>query len=107
MRYKSGDQLWVGDDQRRRYHVKLTRVDSRSMTAEILEELKGPPASSQLILGQALLKGERMDWVVQKATELGAARVVPLITRHGVVRPRTSRIDSQQERWQRIALEAA
>jgi 16S rRNA (uracil1498-N3)-methyltransferase len=48
-----------------------------------------------------------MDWVIQKATELGAASFVPLIGRHVVIRPKTLRVATQQQRWQRIALEAA
>jgi len=48
-----------------------------------------------------------MDWVIQKATELGAASFVPLIGRHVVIRPKAARVATQQQRWQRIALEAA
>ena len=48
-----------------------------------------------------------MDWVIQKATELGVERIVPVGSNHSVVRPRADRIDHQRARWQRIALEAA
>ena len=48
-----------------------------------------------------------MDWVIQKATELGVRGIVPLITHRGVVRPQAARIAGQVSRWQRIALEAA
>ena len=48
-----------------------------------------------------------MDWAVQKASELGAASVTPLVTNHTVVRPNPSRQGTQQSRWQRIATEAA
>lgn len=48
-----------------------------------------------------------MDWVVQKATELGVRAIIPLLAQHSVVRPHASRVAAQQTRWQRIALEAA
>lgn len=48
-----------------------------------------------------------MDWVIQKATELGVAGVIPLLSARVIVRPRTGRLPAQVARWQRIALEAA
>ena len=48
-----------------------------------------------------------MDWLIQKATELGAASIFPLLTEHTIARPAATRTVKQQERWQRIALEAA
>src|SRR5262249_24407597 len=63
------------------------------------------PVALALLIG--LLKGEKMDWVVQKATELGVARVVPVATTHGVVKLDAERAASRRERWTRIAEEAA
>ena len=48
-----------------------------------------------------------MDWVIQKATELGVAELVPIESRHSVVQLKADRVDHQLARWQRIALEAA
>jgi 16S rRNA (uracil1498-N3)-methyltransferase len=48
-----------------------------------------------------------MDWVIQKSTELGMASLTPLISAHVIVRPHAARQAAQQDRWQRIALEAA
>jgi 16S rRNA (uracil1498-N3)-methyltransferase len=60
-----------------------------------------------LILGQALLKGEKMDWVIQKTTELGVQTIVPVQSRQSIVQVKADRIDAQLARWKRIALEAA
>jgi 16S rRNA (uracil1498-N3)-methyltransferase len=54
-----------------------------------------------------LLKGEKMDWVVQKATELGVRMIVPLEAGRSVVHLRPDRLAGQLARWRRIALEAA
>ena len=48
-----------------------------------------------------------MDWVIQKATELGATSFIPLVGRYVIIRPKPARVVTQQQRWQRIALEAA
>jgi 16S rRNA (uracil1498-N3)-methyltransferase len=48
-----------------------------------------------------------MDWAIQKATELGVSKIVPIESRHSVVQLKADRVDNQLARWQRIALEAA
>jgi 16S rRNA (uracil1498-N3)-methyltransferase len=108
LRYKVGDQLWVTDDRRCRYRIQLADARPHELTGKVLEVRPGPaPRAPRLILGQAVLKGERMDWVIQKATEFGVATIIPIVTAQTVVRPRPQRVDTQHARWQRIALEAA
>lgn len=108
LRVRPGERIWVGDEHRRRYLVDVTHADRRMVRGSVVEQRLGPPLSApRLVIGQSLLKGERMDWAVQKLTELGAATIVPLVSEQTVVRPRQDRVGSQQERWQRIAVEAA
>jgi 16S rRNA (uracil1498-N3)-methyltransferase len=108
LRVQVGEQIYLSDGHRRRYRVCVTWVDRRAIIGRVIEEQHGPARRAPTVtLGQALLKSDRMDWVIQKATELGAARIVPLITHHGITRPRAPRAGTQQARWQRIVLEAA
>ena len=108
LRTRIGDSLWVGDDRRRRHLIQVTQLDRHQLVGRVLEQHDGPIRRSPAVtIGQALLKSDRMDWVIQKATELGAASFVPLIGRHVVIRPKATRVATQQQRWQRIALEAA
>lgn len=108
LRTAPGEEIRLADERRRRYRVRVTALDRRELTGEVLDVEDGPPPRGPaLVVGQCLLKGERMDWVVQKATELGAAALVPLVSERSVVRPRGDRVDHQRERWQRIAIEAA
>lgn len=58
-------------------------------------------------LGLALARGERMDWAIQKATELGVGEVTPLITEHCEVRLDSERVTSRVQHWQRIAVSAS
>lgn len=80
----------------------------QTIESRIVETMPAPARTApSLILAQALLKGEKMDWVIQKATELGVDCIVPVHTTHGVVRIQPDRVEHQRARWQKIALEAA
>ncbi|MCS6305514.1 MAG: 16S rRNA (uracil(1498)-N(3))-methyltransferase [Nitrospira sp.] len=108
LRVTIGETLWFGDGQDTKYRAEITDVSKQTVTGRILETVPEPLRHTpRLILGQSLLKGEKMDWVIQKATELGVAKLVPIESRHSVVQLKTDRVDHQLARWQRIALEAA
>jgi 16S rRNA (uracil1498-N3)-methyltransferase len=108
LRVKPGECLWLTDEQRRRYRVTVMEVNSERLVTRILEQVDGPVEKGPaILLAQALLKGDHMDWVVQKASELGARSIVPVIAQHSVVRPQAGRTAAQVSRWQRIAMEAA
>jgi 16S rRNA (uracil1498-N3)-methyltransferase len=108
LRLQPGEQLSVTDDRGTRYHTEIVEITSALLIGRILDSTSAPATTGpSIILAQALLKGEKMDWVIQKATELGTERIVPVLAIHSVVRPRADRIEHQRARWQRIALEAA
>src|SRR4051812_10075007 len=108
LRMRVGDALLIGDGQGRRYRCTVTAVTRQAVTACIIETEAEPPRHAPaIVVGQALLKGDKMDWVIQKATELGVNSIIPLQTRHSVVQPKADRLETQRARWQRIALEAA
>jgi len=108
LRVAIGETLWFSDGQGTRYRVELSDVSKRAVIGQILETIQEPAhVVPRLILGQSLLKGEKMDWVIQKATELGVHEIIPVESRQSVVRLKTDRLDHQLTRWQRIALEAA
>jgi 16S rRNA (uracil1498-N3)-methyltransferase len=108
LRIRPGEALTLTDERQRRYHAVVTDLAHEHLIARITHTIEGPerlyPA---LTLGQALLKGDHMDWIIQKATELGVRQIVPLVTGHSIVRPRKDRTPAQTVRWQRIAHEAA
>ena len=108
LRVAVGEELDVGDGEGRRYRIRLMTVTGREIQGRILDERAAPAhRHPSVILGQAVLKGDRMDWVIQKSTELGVTALVPLVSDRVIARPRKERVAVQQERWQRIALEAA
>jgi 16S rRNA (uracil1498-N3)-methyltransferase len=108
LRITVGEAIWFGNGQGTRYRVEITDVSKQAVSGRILETIQEPPRRTpRLTLGQSLLKGEKMDWVIQKATELGVDEFVPIESRHSVVQLKADRVDHQLARWQRIALEAA
>ena len=108
LRMRSGESVWLAEAGGPRYEVRITAAERDRLTGQVLSEIPPPPPRlPRITLGVALIKGDGMEWALQKATELGAARVVPLITARTVVRPQTARAGHQTRRWRSIALEAA
>ena len=110
LRLKSGDEVYVFDGLGHEFRCavsNLTRdVAELSIDAEV--DPAKPESHLQLNLGVALLKGEKFDLVVQKATELGVTKITPLITRYADIHLRDATDGTKRvTRWQRIALEAA
>jgi 16S rRNA (uracil1498-N3)-methyltransferase len=100
LRGRKGDPVEVVDGAGRLFAARLR---SGGDTA-VVEELPAPDgAGVEVSLYQAVPKGGRMDLVVEKATEVGATRIVPLLAERGVVNPREGKVG----RWRRVAEAAA
>jgi len=107
LRLKAGDEVYVFDGVGREFRCTVTRQAAELHIETEVEPAK-PESQLQLNLGVALLKGEKFDLVVQKATELGVKRITPLVTRYADIHLRDqSDAAKRVTRWQRIALEAA
>ena len=110
LRLQRGDQVFVFDGEGREFNCTATdlRRDFAELTVVGEVEAAKPESHLDLTLGLALLKHEKFDLVVQKATELGATRIIPLITERADVRLRDVKdAEKRVTRWQRIAQEAA
>jgi 16S rRNA (uracil1498-N3)-methyltransferase len=110
LRLKPGDEVYVFDGRGKEFECRIEESRRDSAKLKVVSEVEParPESPLTLTLAVALLKGEKFDLVVQKATELGVSRVVPVITRHADIRLRDeSDAVKRVARWQRIALEAA
>ena len=107
LRLGVGDQLMAFDGQGSQWLGTIARAGARRVVIHLDEPRDRPERSVAVWLGQALLKADRFEWVIQKATELGVAALSPLITRHTVVRLSSEQALTRRQRWQRIATEAA
>jgi 16S rRNA (uracil1498-N3)-methyltransferase len=107
LRLKAGDQVFVFDGCGREYRCSIASLKNRCALLEIIEPLTNNVESPiNLTLGQALAKGEKFDLIVQKATELGTRRIVPLVTENAAVTLKDKQAEKRLERWRRISLEA-
>jgi 16S rRNA (uracil1498-N3)-methyltransferase len=88
--------------------VRLEAVGASSVTGKVIAERPGglPEPDCTVTLCAALLKGERFDWLLQKATEVGVSTIQPMITRN-TVRKVGAEDRNARERWRRIVTEAA
>lgn len=112
LRLKVGDEIFVFDGEGREFSCEITEAGRGSEPAILHVNHKVEPARPEsplsLILAVGLLKGEKFDLVVQKATELGVSRIVPVITARGDVKLKTADDAAKRvSRWRRLALEAA
>ena len=108
MRMKPGDEVIVSDGQSREARVVLTSVDGSEVTAEIQELLPMDREPLwQVTVAQGLPKGDKMELVIQKGTELGACAFLPFQSERIVVQYDARKEAKRLERWGRIAKEAA
>lgn len=107
LRVREGERISVADGAGRLAHAVVTRVDPGAVEAAVESLVDLEPPVPELTLYQALVKGDRMDAVVQKAVEIGVRRVVPFAGERSVVRWDASRRVRAAERWRAVAHAAA
>jgi len=105
LRKGPGDLLTLLDGQGREYTVRITTIERSTIGTEIIDQKERTTASPVVILGQGLPKSDKMDWIVQKATELGVSSIVPLVTERTIVKIKDE--EKRAARWQKICREAA
>ena len=107
LRLNVGATVQLFDGSGKEYRGELSSVTKKTVQVNVQECLDGLPESSLHIhLGQGLSRGERMDWAIQKATELGVAEITPLFTERCEVRLNDERAQKRLEHWQQIAISA-
>lgn len=107
LRHDVGDAVQLFDGSGREYRGKLVEVGKKRVCVELGESLDGLPESPLHIhLGQGLSRGERMDWAIQKATELGVAQITPIVSARCEVRLKDERADKRMAHWRQVAISA-
>ncbi len=107
LRMAEGDAVQLFDGSGQEYRGALLEVGKKRVRVQLDEAFAGQPESSLKIhLGQGLSRGERMDWAIQKATELGVSEITPIISERCEVRLKDERAEKRQAHWQQIAVSA-
>ena len=105
LRLKTGDHIEIIRDGCR-FEAEMICEDNRIVSARILSPLPSTEPSLSVTLFQGLPKADKMDLIVQKSTELGVSRIVPVLMKRCVVRPDPKDMSRKLERWRKIAREA-
>lgn len=107
MRSRAGDCITVADDTGQVGEYELTSFTENTVTMRLVKLMEESKESNiEIVLGQCLLKGDKMDWVAQKVTELGVNALVPVASANCVVKYDAKKAAARQEKWQKIAHEA-
>lgn len=108
LRMKPGEDIRVSDGRGKTYLCCIAGYEDGKSLLDILKELDtDTELPSEIVLFQGLPKGDKMDLIVQKAVELGAARIVPFAAKRSIVKLDKKKEEKKQARWQAIAKGAA
>jgi 16S rRNA (uracil1498-N3)-methyltransferase len=103
LKSQPGDTVTVFDGNGSKYECRLTVVRKKEVLAEIIsKEPYSTESPASITLAQGLPKGDKMDFIIQKSTELGVRRIIPLITERSQVRH-----THKTGRWRKIAISAS
>lgn len=106
MRYKVGDRVIAFNGEGTEIEGEITGFAGKVVHLKPLITVNTERPPSRLVLGQAIPKGKNMDLIIEKATELGASEVIPLLSDRTVVKLDAKEALKKQEKWQRLAIEA-
>ena len=108
LRLKTGDAIVVFDGRGGEYDASLTRVERERVDVKV-GPVREPGRESPLEVGlvQGLPEADKMDWIIQKATELGVGWIQPVTCERSVVRLSAERAARREAHWRRVAIAAA
>jgi len=107
LRLRSGDLLTVFDGSGGEYGARIEDFRKDSVVVSVQENRAADRESPlSLTLAQGISRGERMDWVIQKATELGTTRIIPVSTKRSVVRLDEKQAEKKSQHWRGVAIAA-
>jgi len=107
LRMKPGGKAVLFNGRGRELTAEAVDVGRNQIRFRKLHETETAPLRCRITLGQAIPKGKNMDLIVQKAVELGAARIAPLISERTIVDLDPEEAVQKQAKWQQVAIEAA
>jgi len=107
LRMQAGDKLVLFNGKGRELTAEIVNVAEDEIRLRKLHESETAPLRCRIVLGQAIPKGKNMELSVQKAVEIGAAEIAPIISHRTIVQVDSESASQKQAKWQQIAIEAA
>ncbi len=107
LRLRVGDPVQIFDGIGNARDATISSIQGKHVVLDNLRACTGLQTEGlHIVLAQAMSSSEKMDWVVQKATELGAAEIVPVQTQRSVAKLSESRAEKRTEHWRSVAVSA-
>jgi 16S rRNA (uracil1498-N3)-methyltransferase len=106
LRLKVGDTATIFDGAGRSALGTFSQLGKQAATLSTTEIQQAQAPGSRILLAQAIPKGKSFEWIIEKAVELGAAGIIPLLTDRTIVRIDPAESEQKREKWQRVAIEA-
>jgi len=107
LRLEPGERVVVFNGRGHEVTAEIKKVTREEIQLRKLHEARVPPLPCQIALAQAIPKGRNMDLIVQKAVELGAAEIAPIVSDRTIVHLENKEAARKQAKWQQVAIEAA
>jgi 16S rRNA (uracil1498-N3)-methyltransferase len=107
LRLQAGDKLVLFNGKGCELTAEITNVGDDEIRLQKLHESETAPLRCRIVLGQAIPKGRNMDLIMQKAVEIGAAEIAPIISDRTIVQIDSENASQKQTKWQQMAVEAA
>ena len=107
LRLQRGERVVLFNGRGREITAKIVDLGRDEIRFRKLHESETPPLRCRITLGQAIPKGKNMDLIVQKAVEIGAAEIAPLISERTIVDLDPASAEQKQAKWQQVVIEAA
>ncbi|MFG6378075.1 MAG: 16S rRNA (uracil(1498)-N(3))-methyltransferase [Lachnospiraceae bacterium] len=108
LRMKSGEQILLSDGQGQDFCCEIESLTEQEIIARIKDKtFEGTELSGKFYLFQGLPKGDKMEFIIQKAVELGVTEVIPVHTRRTIVKLDAKKEEKRLERWKAISESAA
>ncbi|PYT01355.1 MAG: 16S rRNA (uracil(1498)-N(3))-methyltransferase [Acidobacteria bacterium] len=106
LRLSTGDQVQIFDGEGKEFSAEIASIGKRETTLKVVNEISAPAPESklELTIAASVYKNDKFDLVIQKAVELGVARICPIVTFRSEAKIDAAK--NRTERWRKIALEA-
>src|SRR5438094_7726076 len=107
LRIRRSEKVVLFNGQGREITAEITEFSDDEIGLRKLHEAETSPLQCRIVLGQAIPKGKNMDLILQKAVEIGASEIAPIISDRTIVHVDSKSAGQKQSKWQQIAVEAA
>jgi 16S rRNA (uracil1498-N3)-methyltransferase len=107
LRMRVGEKLVLFNGRGHEITAEIVDLGGDEIEMKKLHQAETPPLQCRIVLGQAVPKGKNMDLIVQKAVEIGAAEIAPIVSDRTIVQIDSESAVQKQSKWQQIAVEAA